>query len=362
MTGAWWEYGVVFVGSAILCVSLTPLALRLAFRSGALDHPGEHKGHDSPMPFLGGISIVTAFSGAILVVAILRPPVGLVDAGGGLSELVMVLGIAVTLGLVGLVDDLRQLSPRWRVAAEVAASVAVWFMGTGVKVTDSEALNLGLTVFWIVGITNAFNLLDNMDGLAAGLGAITCLTFFALAATNGQFLVAALSIGLVGCTAGFLRYNFYPAQIYMGDGGALFIGFLIAYLGLKLQLENTSRLESALVPILACSAAIFDTTLVTVSRLSTGRSPFQGGQDHVSHRLVKIGLPVPVAVGAIYCGAAGIGTLSFMVGRIDPSSAKSLTFLVGAVLFVVGVLLLTIPVYPESTSRPWLTSQEPPDD
>lgn len=334
-------------------MALTPLALKLAFSSGALDHPGEHKSHDSPIPFLGGVSIVAAFSVAVLLAAVLRPPVALVDAGGGLGELITVLGIALALGLVGLVDDLRQLTPLWRIVTEVIASVVIWSIGTGVMVTNSEAMNLVLTVFWVVGITNAFNLLDNMDGLAAGLGAITCLTFFAVAATNGQFLVAALSIGLAGCSIGFLWHNFYPARIYMGDAGALFIGFLVAYLGLKLRFENHSRLESTLVPILACSTPIFDTSLVTVSRLATGRSPFQGGQDHVSHRLVKLGLRVPVAVGVIYLGAAGIGVLSFVVGRIEPPSAWILTSLVGMALFFFAVVLLTIPVYSEDSERPW---------
>ena len=305
--------------------------------------------------------MVIAFSVSVLVAAIMRPPVAPIDAGGGLGELVTVLGIAVALGLVGLFDDLRPLSPLWRVVAEVAASVAIWAIGSGVMVTDSEATNLGLTVFWVVGITNAFNLLDNMDGLSAGLGAITCLTFFALAEANGQFLVAALSIGLAGCTVGFLRYNFFPATIYMGDGGALFIGFLVAYLGLKLRFENASRLESALVPILACSMAIFDTSLVTVSRLATGRSPFQGGRDHVSHRLVKIGLPVPIAVGTIYCGAAGIGVLTFVISRAEPSTIWVLTSLIGMALFFLAVLLLTIPVYPESTGRSRLSVEQPPD-
>ena len=305
--------------------------------------------------------MVTAFSVSILVAATMRPPVAPIDAGGGLGELVTVLAIAVALGLVGLIDDLRPLSPLWRVAAEVAASVAIWGMDSGVRVTDSEVINLGLTVFWVVGITNAFNLLDNMDGLSAGLGAIICLTFFVLAETNGQFLVAALSIALAGCTVGFLRYNFFPAKIYMGDGGALFIGFLVAYLGLKLRFENASRLESALVPILACSMPIFDTSLVTVSRLATGRSPFQGGQDHVSHRLVRIGLPVPIAVGTIYCGAAGIGALAFVVSRTEPSSAWVLTSLIGMALFFLAVLLLIVPVYPESTGRSGLSTEQPPD-
>ena len=183
-----------------------------------------------------------------------------------------------------------------------------------------------------------------MDGLAAGLAAISSMTVFAVAGTNGQFLVAGLAVALAGCTVGFLRLNFHPARIYMGDGGSLFIGFLVAYLGIKLRFEG-GRLVSSLVPIFACSAAVFDTSLVVISRIRAGRNPFQGGQDHVSHRLVNLGLSVPAAVWTIYLGAIGVGILSFAISRLEPVSAFWLAGLVGAILTVVGGFLLTVPVY-----------------
>ncbi|HJO79494.1 MAG TPA: MraY family glycosyltransferase, partial [Acidimicrobiales bacterium] len=220
----------------------------------------------------------------------------------------------------------------------------------GAIVTASEPVNMGLTILWFVGITNAFNLLDNMDGLAAGLAAIASLTIFAIATTNGQFLVAGLSVGLAGCTVGFLRHNFHPARIYMGDGGSLFIGFLVAYLGIKLRFQG-ERLLSALVPMLVCSVAIFDTSLVTISRLATGRSPFIGGQDHVSHRLVRLGLPVPVAVGTIYFGAIGIGILAYVISSVDTASAWVLAGMIGATLSVGGGFLLTVPVYGKTSNH-----------
>ncbi len=289
------------------------------------------------MPYLGGIAIIGAFAATVLVVSILRPP------HSGQDELLLVLVAALFLATAGLVDDLKHMSPLWRVVAEVAAAVLVWSLGSGVTVTTVEALNLGLTILWFVGITNAFNLLDNMDGLAAGLASISSLTIFAIAATNSQFLIAALAVGLAGCTAGFLRHNFHPARIYMGDGGALFIGFLVAYLGIKLRFEG-DRVVSALVPVLACSMAVFDTTLVTISRLATGRSPFLGGRDHVSHRLVSLGLPVPFAVGTIYMGAVGIGVLTYVVSGVDPNSAWIIAGTIGLALTAVGGVLLRVPV------------------
>lgn len=337
MTGEWWEYLVVFSASGALCVLLTPSAMRLAVQKNLFDHPGGHKSHDTAVPYLGGIAIVLAFAVTVGFAAAVKPP------QSGQGELLIVFGLAVLMSLVGLVDDLRHVSPLWRIVAEVAASLVVWSIGSGVTVTGVEALDLGLTVLWIVGITNAFNLLDNMDGLASGIAAICSLTIFAIAVTNGQILVAALAVGLTGCTAGFLRSNFHPARIYMGDGGSLFIGFLIAYLGIRLRFEG-DRVASALVPVFACSAAVFDTTLVVISRMKTGRSPFHGGQDHVSHRLVRLGLPVPYAVGTIYLGAVSIGALAYVMSGIDSISAWILAGTIVLTLTALGGALLRVSV------------------
>ena len=338
MSGVWWEYLAVFVATAILSIVLTPMALRYAIRANVLDQPGQHKSHKAAVPYLGGLAIVVTFVIAVILMSVLRPP------HTGRGELLGVLTIAVLLAAVGLIDDLRQVSPLWRLIAEVSAASIVWSLGNGTAVTTVETVDLILTVLWFVGITNAFNLLDNMDGLAAGLAAISSMTVFAVAGTNGQFLVAGLAVALAGCTVGFLRLNFHPARIYMGDSGSLFIGFLVAYLGIKLRFEG-GRLVSALVPIFACSAAVFDTSLVVISRIRAGRNPFQGGQDHVSHRLVKLGLSVPAAVCTIYLGAIGVGILSFAISRLEPVSAFLLAGLVGATLTILGGFLLTVPVY-----------------
>jgi UDP-GlcNAc:undecaprenyl-phosphate GlcNAc-1-phosphate transferase len=338
MSGVWWEYLAVFVTTAILSIVLTPMALRYAIRANVLDQPGQHKSHKAAVPYLGGLAIVVTFVIAVILMSVLRPP------HTGRGELLGVLTIAVLLAAVGLIDDLRQVSPLWRLIAEVSAASIVWSLGNGTAVTTVETVDLILTVLWFVGITNAFNLLDNMDGLAAGLAAISSMTVFAVAGTNGQFLVAGLAVALAGCTVGFLRLNFHPARIYMGDSGSLFIGFLVAYLGIKLRFEG-GRLVSALVPIFACSAAVFDTSLVVISRIRAGRNPFQGGQDHVSHRLVKLGLSVPAAVCTIYLGAIGVGILSFAISRLEPVSALLLAGLVGATLTILGGFLLTVPVY-----------------
>jgi len=342
MTGRWWEYLLVFGGSAILCLSLTPVAISVAIRIDHLDHPGGHKTQESPVPYLGGVALVISFAVAVLAAFFVVQP----NSGG--RELLLILGVAVGLAIVGLLDDLRQLSPTWRLLAEVGAAAAVWSIESGVEVSGVVPVDMVLTVLWVVGISNAFNLLDNMDGLSAGLGAIACTAFFAIAVANGQFLVAALAAGLAGCASGFLRSNFHPARIYMGDGGALFVGFLIAYLGIKLRFEAEAGV-AILVPVLVCSIAIFDTTLVTVARLGARRSPFQGGRDHLSHRLVNIGLSVPVAVGVMYFAATAVGVMAFVVSRIDVTSARILAGLVAMTMVVGGSVLLRVPVYSENS-------------
>jgi UDP-GlcNAc:undecaprenyl-phosphate GlcNAc-1-phosphate transferase len=266
------------------------------------------------------------------------------------QEFVVVIGVALALALLGLFDDLRGLSSMLRLACEIAAGVVLWNLDLGVQLVGVSWVDAIITVFWVVGITNAFNLLDNMDGLSAGIAAIASFSFFAIASANGQFLVAGLSLALGGCAIGFLRSNFHPARIYMGDSGALFFGFLISFIGLKLQFNISSEV-SVLVPIVVCSVAVLDTSLVTIARLRHGLSPFQGGRDHISHRLVKIGLPIPVAVAVLYVAATSVGVIAFVIARSDMTAAWVLAGLVTVLLFGLGVLAYNVPVYANSKQR-----------
>jgi UDP-GlcNAc:undecaprenyl-phosphate GlcNAc-1-phosphate transferase len=337
VNGAWYQYLAILAGTAILSLLLTPLAIRFATRRRIMDNPGGHKSHTNPVPYLGGLAIVTAFSLMILAVAAFD-----ISSVGG--ELAAALGVALALALIGLVDDLRGLPALLRLVAEIGAGVLLVQMGLGVTFTGSDLLDAAVTVVWVVGITNAWNLLDNMDGLSAGLAAIASFSIFTVAAANGQYLVGGLAIAVAGCALGFLRHNFHPARIYMGDAGALFFGFMIAYLGLKLSLSAPPS-PSFLVPVLICSVAVLDTTLVTIVRLANGRSPLKGGRDHISHRLVRIGLPVPVAVGVIYAVAATMGVIALVASRVDMGSAWILAGLATTLLTTFGVLLASVPVY-----------------
>jgi UDP-GlcNAc:undecaprenyl-phosphate GlcNAc-1-phosphate transferase len=343
MDGGWWQYLGVFLGSLALSLFLTPLAIRIALRNRILDQPGEHKSHSTPVPYLGGVAIVVSFAVVVAGAATID------SSTQGTDELVKVLAIGLGLALMGLVDDLRKLPALLRLGLEIFAGWLVFALDLGVSFMGSSTLDALVTVLWVVGLVNAFNMSDNMDGLSAGLTTIAASSLFAVAAANGQFLVAALSAALAGCSIGFLRSNFFPARIYMGDAGAYFLGFMIAYLGLKVQFLNSTSNNTFLVPILIVSVVIFDTTLVVCARLYHRISPLQGGKDHTSHRLVKVGLPVPIAVGLIYVAAIAVGVLAFVVARIDDTSGWILAIFVGLVMLAFGALLALVPVY--ETSR-----------
>jgi UDP-GlcNAc:undecaprenyl-phosphate GlcNAc-1-phosphate transferase len=346
MTLAWPAYVASFFGALAVAWLLTPLVLRLAIRRQVLDGPADRKIQASPVPYLGGLAIVAGFSAMCLAAAAYD------RAPSVLAELGALLGIGLALAVMGLIDDLRGgISPVIRLVVEVAAGVAVYATGSGADLQGPTALNVAVTVLWVVGITNAFNLLDNMDGLSAGVAALAAGAFCLIASLNGQFLVAALAAGTAGCAAGFLRHNFHPAKIYMGDAGSLFLGFLLAVLGLKLTLSETPPAVALFVPLLVLGVPVFDTTLVTWQRLRHGRSPFQGGRDHASHRLVWVGIPVPVAVCLLYATTLALGWLALILARLDTTSGLLLVAFVLTVGIFLLSLLAAVPVYENSRQR-----------
>jgi UDP-GlcNAc:undecaprenyl-phosphate GlcNAc-1-phosphate transferase len=329
-----WGYGVVLVGSLVLSLVLVPVALAVAVKFGVLDHPGPAKGHTKAVPYLGGAAIVVAFAAVVLVGNALDPP------PSGLPQLAGFLGLGVLLALVGLVDDLRGgLSPLFRLVVEAGAGVAVWAMGSDAHLSGvPRPLDALISVIWVVGVTNAFNLLDNMDGLSAGTAVIAALSIFGIALLQQRYLVAALALALAGCATGFLRANFHPARIYMGDAGSLFLGFVLAVLLLKLRATAPTRVPVAVI-LAVPGVALFDTTLVVVSRLAHRRSPFAGGQDHTSHRLLRLGLSVRGAVMTIYLAGIVLGGSALLMSQLG-SSAR----IVGVVGLLVAAAVVAVPL------------------
>ena len=338
----WVGYLLAFVVAAAVALVLTPLAIRAAVRFGLLDEPSDRKAHEVATPYLGGLAMVVGFTLAVGVAAVLVPGVA-----GVIPDLGLVLGLGVLLAALGLVDDLRGVGVGLRLGAQVAVALALWAGDNRIGVTSVEWLDLILTLVWVVGITNAMNLLDNMDGLSAGIATIAALWFGLIGALNGQVLVASLSFGLAGCALGFLRHNRPPARIYMGDAGSLFLGMMLATVGIRLDLP-VHPVSAALIPILVLTVPVLDTTLVVAARLRHGISPFQGGRDHTSHRLVQVGLPVPVAVMLIAIAGLAHGWVALLVTRVDTVTAVLLAGLVFALDAVLFALLARVPVYDNS--------------
>jgi len=267
-----------------------------------------------------------------------------------LTQLLGILAVALTMSLTGLVDDLRGLPVVLRFGLQFGAALALWTLDVRVALTGELLVDLPLTVVWTVGITNAMNLLDNMDGLSASTATIASLWFGAIALVNGQFLVSALAFAVAGAAAGFLRDNRPPARIYMGDAGSLFLGTMLAALGMLLAIER-GPLVTAAVPVLILTVPVLDTALVTVARIRHGISPFQGGRDHTSHRLVRVGLPVPIAVGLIAMASLAHGWVALLVFRIDRLSAVLLLGLTALFDLFFFALLAKVPVYDNSRGR-----------
>ena len=334
-----------FAVAAVVSLVLTPLAIRVALRLGVLDRPGDHKSHDTPTPYLGGIAIVLAVTLAILGAAIVRG-----EQLATLTQLLGLLGIAVAMSLTGLVDDLRGLPVAVRFGLQFAAALGMWALGIRVGLTGTTAIDLPLTVLWTIGITNAMNLLDNMDGLSASTATIASLWFGLIALINGQVLVSALAFAVAGAAAGFLRDNRPPARIYMGDAGSLFLGIMLASLGMQLSLERGTFVTAA-VPVLILTVPVLDTALVTAARIRHGISPFQGGRDHTSHRLVQVGLPVPIAVGMIAIASLAHGWVALLLYRIDTLSRVLLLGLTVLFDLFFFALLAKVPVYDNSRGR-----------
>jgi UDP-GlcNAc:undecaprenyl-phosphate GlcNAc-1-phosphate transferase len=334
-------YLPLIIFSFLAAFIATPLIGRVATHTGFVDEPKPHKMHVRPMPLLGGLAIYLA-----LCVALFQ-----VDFS---AEWVPMLAVAVgatMLMLVGLWDDRRGIAPRAKILAQVAAALLVTAAGVRVELTPWPAVNIIISVFWFVGITNAINLMDNMDGLAAGTSAVSALFFTILAASAGQGLVASLAAAVTGASLGFLYYNISPAMIFMGDTGSLLLGFLLAVIGVEYSPSNLPLGSTWMVPIIVMGLPIFDTTLVTFSRLLNRRPVSQGGTDHTSHRLARLGLGNHRAVFSMYLAAGILGILAVFMTRSSPELATVLFGMILAAGLIALIVLERMPPIPPNNPR-----------
>jgi len=298
----------------------------MALKFGITDKPNqEHKTHKEPVPYLGGLAIVF---GVISVTYMTSIFTNFTQQTFFLASTILV--PALIMAATGLVDDIKQLKPWPRfVAQNVIALIATSILisnntlGSAVGII---AIDYVLTLFWLVGISNSINFFDNIDGGASGTTAITSLALFFIALQSGQFLVAALSIVLAGSTLGFLSWNKPPARIYMGDAGSLFLGILIASLTVRVDTDGELGSFSLLIPFFLLAAPILDTSTAVIKRLVRGDSPFQGGKDHLSHRLMRLGYEKRKTVLLLWALSAFYAVIAILILN---SSSTLQTLLVG---------------------------------
>lgn len=319
-------YMLMAASALLLAVGGTPLMRRLALQLGVVDQPDARKIHSNPVPLLGGAAIYLAFILALLFV-------------GDRFYINEVIGIfigATLMSLMGVIDDRWGLGSYIKLTGQLLAAVILVYSGIQVRLFGN-GLDIAITVAWVVGITNAMNLLDNMDGLSGGIAMIAATYFTLLAALSDQFLVGTLAAALAGACAGFLFYNWNPAHIFMGDTGSLFIGFLLSAVAIKLRFPSNSITVTWMIPLVVLAVPVFDSTLVILSRLRRGKNPLTTpGKDHISHRLSFLTGSRREAVLICYLIAGASGLVAVYVTEARFYEAMIVAAVL-AIIFVYGI-------------------------
>jgi len=338
---------IAATGSLLLTVPVRALAIRV----GMVDLPGPRKVHLKPIPLLGGLAM---YGGVMLAILI-------VFDGAARAQVLGIVTGATLVAVVGFLDDRGLLHHQIKLFAGMplaavillASGIHAQVCGTLISGNLGRWLDFALTIIWVVGITASFSILDHMDGLCAGIAAMASVFFTMLAYLNGQTLVTVLAASVLGAATGFLRWNFKPAKIFMGDGGAMFLGFLMATLALKLRLEHASPAANWIAPVLILGATIFDTTLVTISRSRRGLLPFATpGKDHSAHRLANLGLGQRGAVLTMYLIGAACGGAAVLVAYLSNRGAALVGLAVVGALFGAMVWLERAPYEKQVRKQP----------
>ena len=348
---------LVFAVALALCAALVPVAAAIGRRFGILDDPGPRKVHRTPTPRVGGIALFAAFTLVVLAGYLGLPLVAPLDVASTLlarplsvlqeayrveAKLVgLLVGCAITFA-VGLLDDVLgpRFGPGWTLAGQVAAASVLVASGIRTDFLIYAPLNVLFSIFWIVAITNAFNLLDNMDGLSAGVAFVASAVLLINAWLLGEVFIALLLVAFMGSLLGFLLHNWHPASIFLGDCGSLFIGFFLASLTLLQRYVShaSSTYFPVLMPVLVLALPILDTATVVFIRIREHRPIYVGDSRHLSHRLVSLGMRPPLAVVTIYLLAFGLGLGA--TGLADANLVHATLILLQALAVVAVVLIL----------------------
>lgn len=342
-------YTWAFVVALIVSFVAIPFVILLANKTGAMDAPNARKVHKKPVPRIGGLGIYAGFMAAIIFVAIkfglndemIKETVGLIVSGSLIVAL-------------GLVDDYKNLPAKVKLLGQIgAAAVLVLFFDVRIDfVTDPFGgyfyfdnlpvphLAIPLTMFWLVGLTNTVNLIDGLDGLAAGVAAIASFTILLVALEQGFILVALLTAALAGAAVGFLKYNFHPAKIFMGDTGSMFLGFMLAGISVTGAVKSVATI-ALIVPIFALGLPILDTTFAIVRRLRGGVPIFKPDKGHLHHRLLSVGFTQRQAVLLMYVISALFGLSAIALTAVSSQIAVIILLVVVAAI-IYGVRKLGI--------------------
>jgi UDP-GlcNAc:undecaprenyl-phosphate GlcNAc-1-phosphate transferase len=331
------------VGGLIVAAAAAAVCRPLARRLGMVAIPRLWRAHTTPTPMLGGLAILAGLAGGIVAAGGVRPGALGLAAGAGV----------VVVAVVGLIDDIAGLGVRVRLLWAAGAGTVAWLLGLRAMVVPStggagDAINAAVTVLWFVGVTYALNNFDNIDGAVGGVAAISAGTFAVAGAVGGQFVVAVAGAALAGACIGYLVHNVHPARLFMGDMGALGVGFALAALGLALAPKPSAPLSMA-VPVIAIGVPIFDTVMVTASRVAARRSPAEGGTDHASHRLLARGLTVRQSAAFLWGAQAVLGVLAVVSSQAsEPLAAALITVFVAG-----GIASLVVFLRMEPWRPPW---------
>jgi len=335
----------VFVGAAAaaLAIVLTPLVRRLAAKLGAFDPPGARRVHAGTVPRLGGVAVLAAGLGALLLAASASLPIAATVAPADRSAAWLVLGVLIVT-LTGVIDDIRELGPGTKLALQTVAALCALAGGYGFvavtnpftgSVVDLGSFGMAATLLWIVGVTNAFNLIDGLDGLAAGVGLIAAMTMLLVSLSQGRIDAALLSVALAGALAGFLCFNFPPASIFLGDSGSLLLGYLLSVISVQ-GLGKGPAAVVILVPVVALGLPITDTVTTVLRRIrATGwTSVMRPDREHIHHRLVGLGWSPRRAVVVLYAVSASFAALALLAAVLSGPGRGVLAAVVAGASYV----------------------------
>jgi len=354
----------ILLGLAAFAMSglLTWPVRKLAIRIGAMDRPNlERKTQKEPVPYLGGVAI----SFTILIIAYTSIAANKPSAEKFILAS-QVLIPASLLGLMGLVDDLKGLAafPRLvlhTIAAVVMSLILVKTNTMGFAFGDSS-LDIIVSVLWIVGICNSINFFDNLDGGAAGTVAAATVGIFLIAYGQGQELISALAILTSGATLGFLMWNKAPAKIYMGDAGALFLGIILSTLTIRMNPDIDPNWKSLAIPVILLAIPILDTTVAVTSRIYRGLTPFNGGKDHLSHRLVRIGFTHRIAAFILWGSSVACAAVAYLIYKFPNQLGTELVLGLAFVWLAALIFFLRVPSADSDSSHQATAKSESQND